>query len=144
VLPLPVPDSAIGIEARAVAAGVGDGPDRVSAVHLVTGETLRPPSPVHLQADVQANGDVAISWVRRSRAGWSWMSGSDTPLGEEQERYRVTIAAGALARVVETATPTILYTAPAQAADGIAPPFTIEIVQLGTHAASRPALITFG
>jgi hypothetical protein len=144
LIPLAVPPGAIGIEAQVTVAGVGDGPSGVSATRLITAETLRPPSPVHLRAFADSSGDIAISWVRRSRAGWSWTSGSDTALGEEQELYRVTIAAGALSRVVETATPAFDYSAAAQAADGIAPPLLIEVVQLGTHAASRPARIAFG
>jgi hypothetical protein len=56
----------------------------------------------------------------------------------------VTIAAGALTRVAETTTPAFVYLAAAQAADGIAPPLLVEVVQLGTYAASRPARIAFG
>jgi hypothetical protein len=144
MLPLAIPAGALGIEAQVVAAGIGDGLGGVSATKLVTGETLRPPSPVHVRAVAEANGDVALTWVRRSRVGWSWTSGSDTPLGEERERYRVTVTDGALSRIVETSTPAFLYNTAAQAADGIAPPFVIDIVQLGTHAASRPARIAFG
>jgi hypothetical protein len=141
---LAVPPGAIGIEAQVTLAGVGDGPSGVSATRLITAETLRPPSPVHLRAIADSSGAIAISWVRRSRAGWTWISGSDTALGEEQELYRVTIAAGALTRVAETTTPAFVYLAAAQAADGIAPPLLVEVVQLGTYAASRPARIAFG
>jgi hypothetical protein len=58
----------------------------------VDGEAMRPPSPVHLRAERRTNGDLALSWVRRSRNGWVWLSGSDTPLGEESESYRLTLA----------------------------------------------------
>lgn len=143
VLSLAVPEGATGMTAQVTVTGIGDAAAGVSASCKVSAETLRPPSPVHLRAEARGNGDVAISWVRRSRIGWSWPSGSDTPLGEEQERYRVAILAGALSRVAETRAPDFLYTAAAQAADGIAPPFTIEVVQLGTHAASRTARTTF-
>lgn len=141
VLPIALPPGSTGGEVQVVAAGVGDGPAGVSTALIVTGETLRPPSPVHLHAVRPANGDVVVSWVRRSRAAWSWTSGADAPLGEERERYLVRVSSGALSRVVEIEAPSFTYTAADQASDGIAPPFTVEIRQIGTHAASRPAQI---
>jgi hypothetical protein len=141
VLPIAVPPGAVGGEAQVIAAGVGDGPAGVWATVAITGETLRPPSPVHLRAARQPNGDLMLTWVRRSRTGWSWSSGADTPLGEEQERYLVRVSSGPLSRVAEIDPPAFTYTAAAQAADGIAPPFTIEIRQIGTHAVSRAAPI---
>ncbi len=115
----------------------------VLAICLVTGETRRPPSPVHLRAIRQANGDIAIAWVRRSRAGWAWTSGADTPLGEEHERYLVRLASGGASRLAETEVAAFTYPAADQAADDMALPITIEVVQLGSNAASRPARIDF-
>lgn len=70
---------------------------------------LRPLAPVRLRARRSPLG-VALSWIRRSRvAGDSWEA-VDVPLGEEAERYRVTIRAGGdVIRVVETEAPTMLY-----------------------------------
>ncbi|HEY0132070.1 MAG TPA: phage tail protein [Allosphingosinicella sp.] len=136
------PLGSLGGEARLLALGMGD-PDGVLAVRTVAGESIRPPSPVHLRAERLANGDLALTWVRRSRAGWVWLSGSDTPLGEESESYRLTLAGAGFARSVTVAAPAYLYGAAEQAADGLAGPLTVEIVQLGTSAPSRPAsLIT--
>src|SRR3712207_4858028 len=100
---------------------------------------MRPPSPVHLRAERLANGDLAFAWARRSRAGWVWLSGSDTPLGEETESYRLTLASEGFERSVTVAAPAYLYGAAAQAADGLAGPLAVEVVQLGTSAPSRPA-----
>jgi hypothetical protein len=133
-----VPPGALGGEARLMAQGLGD-PDGVLAIRTVAGEAMRPPAPVHLRADRQANGDLALSWVRRSRSGWVWLSGSDTPLGEEGESYRLTLTGAGSARSVTVAAPAFVYTATDQAADGLAGPLAVEVVQLGTSAPSRPA-----
>ncbi len=132
------PLGALGGEARLLAQGLGD-PDGVPAVRIVAGEAMRPPAPVHLRADRLANGDLALAWVRRSRSGWVWLSGSDTALGEESESYRVTLGGGGPSRSVTVAAPAFVYTAADQAADGLTGPLTVEVVQLGTSAPSRPA-----
>ncbi|HEX8481065.1 MAG TPA: phage tail protein [Allosphingosinicella sp.] len=133
------PLGSLGGEARLLAAGLGD-PEGVAAIRPVTGEAMRPPAPAHLRSEVLANGDVALSWVRRSRSGWVWLSGSDTPLGEESESYRLTLSGEGFERSVTLAAPAYLYTAAEQAADGPGP-VTAEVAQVGTSAASRPASI---
>ncbi len=135
-----VPLGALGGEARLLATGLGD-PDGVLALRAVSGEAMRPPSPVHLSARRRPNGDLDLSWVRRSRAGWVWLSGSDVPLGEEAEAYRLTLAGEGFERSLILASPGFLYTAAEQAADGPPGPIAIEVVQLGTSAPSRPASI---
>jgi Putative phage tail protein len=132
------PLGSLGGEARLLAQGLGD-PDGVLAVLTVAGEALRPPAPVHLRAERRDNGDLDLSWVRRSRSGWVWLSGSDTPLGEESESYLLTLAGAGFARSVTLAAPAFVYTAADQAADGLAGPLSVEVVQLGTSAPSRPA-----
>lgn len=144
LLALPVAAEAIGSEAQALASGVGDGPGGVAATAAISGEALRPPAPVHLRGEIEAGGDLVLSWVRRSRQGWSWPSGADTPLAEERELYRVTIGSGAHARTFETTEPRCRYGAGEQAADGAAPPFAVAVRQIGTFAASRPAEATIG
>jgi hypothetical protein len=136
--PVDAPLGSLGGEARLTATGLGD-PDGVQAARTVGGEAMRPPSPVHARADRLADGDLALSWVRRSRSGWVWLSGSDTPLGEESEGYRLILAGEGFERSVTVAAPFHLYTAAEQAADGLAGPLSVEIVQLGTSAPSRPA-----
>lgn len=80
---------------------------------------LRPLSPVHLAASWQANGDILLRWVRRSRAGFDWIDGVDAPLAEEAEHYRIEIldGAGTVRRVLQTSVPEALYSASQQAAD---------------------------
>lgn len=137
------PLGSLGGEARLLASGLGD-PEGALAVRTLTGESMRPPAPVHLRAERLANGDLALSWVRRSRSGWVWLSGSDTPLGEEAESYRLTLAGAGFERSVAIAAPAFLYTAAEQAADGASGELNVEVVQLGTSAPSRPASLVTG
>lgn len=116
-------------------------PSGVEESIRIVGEALRPPSPVHLRAQAQAGGDIAISWTRRSRQGWGWSDGGDAPLGEEREAYRIEISGAGFARIIESDGPACLYTAAQQAADGAALPLQLSVVQAGTFAASRPAIL---
>ncbi|HEX9965953.1 MAG TPA: phage tail protein [Allosphingosinicella sp.] len=132
------PLGSVGGEARLLAGSPGD-PDGAAVARAVTGEAMRPPAPVHLRAEALANGDLALSWVRRSRSGWVWPSGSDTPLGEESESYLLTLSGPGFERTVALSAPFYLYTAAEQAADGLAGPLAFSVVQFGTSAPSRPA-----
>lgn len=134
-------EAPMGAEARLLASGAGDMPDAAEAVLVVEGEGLRPPSPVHLKAVETAGGDLAFSWVRRSRQGWAWTSGADTPLGEETELYLLAMTGPGFARTVESAAPAFLYTAAMRAADGPGP-LAFEVVQIGSFGSSRPAFLT--
>lgn len=134
------PLGALGSEARVLATGLGD-PEGTLATGEVSGEAMRPPSPVHLRATRLANGDLAIRWVRRSRDGWVWLSGRDSPLGEETEAYRLTLAGEGFERRLALSATAYLYSAAEQAADGLAGALAIDLVQLGTSAPSRPATL---
>jgi hypothetical protein len=136
---LEAPPGSVGSEARLLAHGIGDIPEAVLATVTIEGASLQPPGPVHLRAEEAAGGDLAIHWVRRSRQGWSWPSGGDTPLGEEAELYRMQLSGAGFARRLTTAQPYYLYTAAEQAEDGASRPLDIEVVQVGTFAPSRPA-----
>ncbi|MGS1015579.1 GTA baseplate fiber-binding domain-containing protein [Allosphingosinicella humi] len=134
------PPAMLGGEVRLLAVGVGDATP-ASVTCPVGGEALRPPAPVHLAALADDEGGLAIQWVRRSRSGWSWPSGSDTPLGEEREAYQLTLTAPGFERAIATTEPSYAYTAAERAADGWPAPLTISVVQVGTFASSRPAQI---
>lgn len=143
ILAIEPPAAVLGGEARLLASGLGDGEEGVVATQTIAGETLRPPSPVHLKAERQPNGDIFVSWVRRSRNGWAWLSGSDTPLGEEAEAYRLTLSGAGYQRTLTLSAPAFTYTAEAQAVDGLQGVLSIEVLQLGTAAPSRPAQTSF-
>lgn len=54
------------------------------------GEGLRPYAPVHLRLRSEGSARVA-QWIRRSRSGIDGWDTADVPLGENGERYRVSI-----------------------------------------------------
>ena len=134
-----VPPGMVGAEATLLAQGIGDGDEGVLTRKSVTGAAMLPPSPVHFAAKRRAGGDLAFSWARRSRTGWSWLSGSDTALAEERELYRLVLAGGAFRRVIEVTSPGFLYTAAEQAEDGAPANFAAELRQIGNQGPSLPA-----
>jgi hypothetical protein len=101
---------------------------------------LTPLSPVHLKAVRKSNGDVGISWIRRSRVDAdSWLA-SEIPLGEETEAYRVDIATsnGALVRSLTAPSSSLVYTAASLTEDFPAPPDSIHITVRQISAAVGP------
>ena len=93
----------------------------------------------------RANGDIAIGWTRRSRAGWTWLDGGDALLGEEVERYRLEILPETgTARTVEVAVADYLYTAAERTADGAtaATSMTVSVRQYGLAGWSMPVTLT--
>jgi hypothetical protein len=137
---LEAPAASPGGAASLLATGIGDLPEPASAAVAIEGASLQPPSPVHLRAEEAPGGDLLISWVRRSRQGWAWLSGTDTPLGEERELYRLEIEGVGFLRAAAPETPSYLYTVAQRLADG-AGPIRITVAQIGTFAPSRPALL---
>lgn len=130
-----LPVARIGSTVRVMASGVGDTLGPVAASALLHGIAVRPPAPVKVAASPLPDGGVALRWTRRSRGGWRWTDGGDSPLVEEREAYRVTIApAAGLPRFVETTEP-ILYLSPAEWTGAQ----RIQVAQLGTTAESPDA-----
>jgi hypothetical protein len=131
--------AAAGTLAQVLADGAGDTGGAAEAEAAITGLSVAPPAPVHLREILGEDGPE-IHWVRRSRTGWRWIDGIDAPLGEEAERYRVTIApSGAPERIVETSEPRVLLDA-GERADGV----TVTVRQVGSLGLSAPAAITLG
>jgi hypothetical protein len=100
---------------------------------------LTPLSPAHLRAAKKPNGDIALTWIRRTRTGGDSWTGEDVPLGEAYERYRVEIRrtdTGALLRTAETTAPAFTYTAAMQAADfsGGTPALKVRAAQMSDAA----------
>lgn len=129
-----VPLGLLDAQVRVLAKGAGD-PVEVETAAAMRGAALVPPAPVHLRARLRGNGATEVRWVRRSRAGWDWIDGVDAPLGEESERYRVTIRSeGGAARVVEVSEPRLVLGTGERAAG-----CTIIVAQLGAQGLSLPA-----
>jgi hypothetical protein len=131
-----LPDAVAGTDVRLVAEGPGDS-EPVEVMAAITGCSMVPPSPVHLAALPNDDGGATIRWVRRSRNGWRWVDGIDAPLGEEAERYRVTIAPeGGSERSLDVEVPEATLT-PEECAAGLA----VTVRQAGSHGLSESASI---
>lgn len=96
------------------AVGLGQPFDEVQAVsRVLTGADLKPYAPVHLSAVPNAQDDVVISWVRRTRLGGEWRDGAGAvPLAEESEAYEVDVLdtpGGAVVRTLTSTVPTVTY-----------------------------------
>ncbi|MDZ4789663.1 MAG: glycoside hydrolase/phage tail family protein [Hyphomicrobiales bacterium] len=78
---------------------------------------LRPLSPVHVRG-ARSSGDLAISWVRRTRIGGDGWEAPDIPLAEERETYEVDVMnGGAVVRTFAITAPAAVYTVAQQIAD---------------------------
>ena len=135
--PLELPMEALGSAVSVRARGLAD--DNASPFSVtVRGEALRPPSPAHLRAVRTSAGELQATWVRRSRAGWSWLDGTDVALGESLERYRVRVEGTAGSVVMDTIAPDVLIASGQLAPLGTGP-LTVSVVQVGDYAESHPA-----
>ncbi len=136
-------DSALVGTAEGIAAlGVADGAP-VEAAIANLGATLRPLSPVHPHAAMQADGSLHLSWTRRARGAWQWADEVDAPLGEETEAYIVGVGS------IES--PALRWEVPDPFL--MLPPSTVAMLhsvhagapvwarQVGTHALSPPLLL---
>lgn len=134
-----LPVSAIGSTIRILASGVGDVAGPAMSDAGVTGISVLPPSPVHLAGEPQPNGDIVLSWTRRSRAGWGWIDGIDAPLAEEREAYRVVlVGSDGSSRTIDVETPgTILA-----AADRGNGELSVTVRQIGLYGESSPTSLT--
>jgi hypothetical protein len=108
----------------------------VAATHTFTGLGLKPLSPVHVRGTRSA-GDVAISWIRRTRVGGDSWETSQVPLAEDAESYEVDVLDGeTVVRTLASATPAVTYTAADQISDfgSEQPAYDVRVYQLsGSH-----------
>jgi hypothetical protein len=95
-----------------------------------------PLSPVHLRGQLTSDGDLEISWIRRSRIDADDWEGADIPLGEEMESYQIEIRSIAddLKRTAAATEQSWIYTNAAIIADfGLMPPqIDVAVRQIGT------------
>ncbi len=108
----------IGASARGL-----DDPNVIHRVESFAGNGLRPYAPVHLKTTLQENGDIAVSWIRRTRIEGDRWDEIEVPLAEEAEKYILRIAKGdtILREVVLTASQWV-YAAADRATDLAATP----------------------
>jgi hypothetical protein len=105
---------------------------------MLSAESLRPLYPVDLQAMRQPNGDIAVSWTRRSRKGSAWIDEVDAPLGETREEYRVTLVGPRGSLEYSAVQPQLTIPATDVASAGVGPA-RVEVRQIGDWSVSRPA-----
>jgi hypothetical protein len=93
---------------------------------------ILPLMPVHLRAAADGS-DIALGWVRRSRADSDSWATEDAPLDWAPEAYRVEIYDGVtLKRTIDVSVPAATYSAAQQTADfgGPATAFTFRVAQV--------------
>lgn len=104
-------------------------------VETVLGGTLkalRPLPPVRLTWRSEASG-ITLNWIRQTREGGDSWDLAEVPLGEQVERYHLTILDGSIVkRSVEVTAPTYLYTTATMLADFGAMPasFSVRLAQV--------------
>ncbi len=143
VLPINVDQVGLPLSFR-----IGPARDDNAAVSFVQiavaaqGVGLTPFAPAQFRARRDTvTGDLAFTWIRRTRFGGVSWELVEVPLNEESEAYRLEILDGAdVVRSVDLAQPTYLYTAGQQVADfgSSATAFPVRIAQLS--AAMGPGL----
>jgi hypothetical protein len=112
-----------------------------SATAVVAANALKPFAPVNLFAGIQASGDLALSWTRRSRSGRAWLDQVDVPVGEAREQYRVSVSGAASAIEITCDQPNATIAAAQLSALGSGSA-TVEVRQVGDWAASPAAQAT--
>lgn len=104
----------------------------VTEQHAFTGRGLKPLAPVHIRGLREADNDVVISWIRRTRIDGEadWRDGvEDVPLGEDSESYSIDILDGAtVVRTLMATSQSVTYTAAQQTTDFGSPPVSLSVV----------------
>ncbi len=110
-------------------------PSYTQLSHTSQRPCLTPFSPVHVRGALHSNGDLAISWIRRSRIDADSWEPAEIPLGEAEEAYELRVlVSGVAVRTVESAAPQYTYSASDQSADhgGAPSQIDLQVRQIGT------------
>ena len=103
-LPLQIAD--LGTTMKFMATTLGQTANTSAAMALTVSEAcVRPLAPAGLVAipgSASSTSDITLNWIRRARVNAAWLNGTDVPLDESTESYRVQVLSGAT--VVRTAT----------------------------------------
>ena len=139
LIAIELPTEMVGASVQVRPNGLADD-DHPGVSMTLSGEALRPSSPVNLKATLDEGG-LTLSWTRRSRLGWAWVDGLDAPLSETVELYRVEISGTASELSFDTVEPRLVVGSDSLAVLGSGEA-TIEIKQVGDYGLSRPLGIT--
>ncbi len=117
-----------------------DDPSYIHKTEAFDGNGLRPYSPCHVQAVRAANGDMDLSWIRRTRIGGDAWEGLEVPLGEETEQYLIQIVDdGQVRREAIVGAPRWNYAQSMQMADGVSRGFAVAVAQVSAQYGVGPA-----
>lgn len=128
----------VGVERTWKVASVGTSLADASPILFAHGGRYgRPYAPAHLHGSRNSAGDLAISWIRRTRLDAPWIDGVDAPLGELLEAYEVDIldAGDAVRRTLTSSTPSVTYTAAQQTSDfgSVQPAVRVRVQQISSR-----------
>jgi hypothetical protein len=139
-----LPRSARGLERHYRIGPAQRGYDHPSFVHTIrafAGVGLRPYRPAHPVVTDTPGGDIRVDWIRRTRIDGDTWEGTDVPLGEDRERYRVVLRSGkAVLREFHTTVSFFVYSVAQQEYDGNIGNFIAEISQISETYGPGPAL----
>lgn len=86
--------------------------------HAFQGLGLKPLAPAHVRGIRDGSGDLALTWIRRTRFGGDSWETAEVPLGEAEERYEIDFLDGlSVKRTLAVTSPAAIYTAAQQIAD---------------------------
>jgi len=120
--------------------------DTASQAFTNNGVGKMPKSPVHVAGVRDGSNNLTVTWVRRTRLQVPGLGLGPVPLGELSEAYSIDIYSGAaVVRTITSTTPTAIYTAADQTADGLSPgaAVTLRVYQLSdVRGRGFPAIAT--
>ena len=113
--------SLIGIEILYKVVPFGENVNDIESMKFTyQGNNLRPFSPIGAKSIKAQNGDITISWTRRTRLNGQWRDYVDIPIDEESEKYNVVIYMNdSQIRVIEVTNTSTIYTRAQQLEDKV-------------------------
>jgi hypothetical protein len=128
-LPLQIAD--LGSTMKFLGTTLGQTVNTSNAVSVSVAEAcVRPLAPSALTAISGSNADptdITVNWIRRARINAAWLNGTDVPLDESTESYRLQVRSGStvVRTVTVTASQSWVYSAASISADGFSSGQTI-------------------
>lgn len=97
----------------------------------IEGITVRPYAPAHLRAKSIENGNIEITWIRRTRSVGDYWCAAEVPLGEVEQKYRASFYVGnEVVRTVVCSEPMYTYSQVEQIADGVFGTLEVGVAQI--------------
>ena len=99
---------------------------------VIEGSNLVPFSPVSLIGRRDTDGTVHLRWTRRSRLGSNWVDGIDTPLGESNEQYRISVKSNTSLAQFTCSSENLTISSAEQATMGVVGACSVEVAQISS------------